>query len=62
MPFIIYKVIIGPHLVYRNILYDQPNSTTFYQKNELAQYKVALAITGAIQGTFQERLIRYGNT
>ena len=28
----IYKAIIRPHLDYENILYDQPNNATFYQK------------------------------
>ena len=38
-------------------LYDQPNNATFCQKNESFQYKAALAITGAIQGTSQEKLL-----
>ena len=53
----IYKAIIRPHLDYGNILYDQLNNTTFCQKIESFQYKAALAITGAIQGTSQEKLL-----
>ena len=35
-------------------MYDQPNNATLCQKIESVQYKVALAITGAIQGTSRE--------
>ena len=38
-------------------MYDQPNNATFFQKVESVQYKVALAIIGAIQGTSQENLL-----
>ena len=51
----IYKAIIKPHLDYGGILYDQPNNVTFCQKIESVQYKTSLAITGAIQGTSQEK-------
>ena len=51
----IYKAIIRPHLDYGDILYDQPNNATFCQKIESVQYKAALAITSAIQGTSQEK-------
>ena len=47
----IYKAIIRPHLDYGDIVYDQPNNATFCQKIKSFQYKAALAITGAIQGT-----------
>ena len=53
----IYKAIIRPHVAYGDILYDQPNNATFCQKTESFQYKAALAITGAIQGTSQEKLL-----
>ena len=53
----IYKAIIRPHLDYGDILYDQPNNATFCQKIESFQYKAALAITGAIQGASQEKLL-----
>ena len=51
----IYKAFIRPHLDYRDILYDQPRNAIFCQKNEPVQYKAALAITGAIQSTSQEK-------
>ena len=44
-----------PHLDYGGILYDQPNNATFSQKTESFQYKQALAITGSIKGTSQEK-------
>ena len=53
----IYKAVIRPHLDYGDILYDQPNNATFCQKIESFQYKAPLAITGAIQGTSQEKLL-----
>ena len=53
----IYKPIIRRHLAYGDILYDQPNNATFCQKYESFQYKAALAISGAIQGTPQEKLL-----
>ena len=53
----IYKAIIRPHLDYGDILYGQPNNATFCQKIESFQYKAALAIAGAIQGTSQEKLL-----
>ena len=49
-------LVIRPHLDYEDILYDQPNNATFCQKIEFIQYKAALAITGAIEGTSQEKL------
>ena len=52
----IYKVIITLHLDYGDILYNQPNNATFYHKIGSFQYKAAFAITGAIQGTSQEKL------
>ena len=55
----IYKAIIRPHLDYGDILYDQPNNATFCQKIETFQYKAALAITGAIQGTSQEKILNW---
>ena len=51
----IYKAIIRPHLDYGDILYDQPNNATFCKKIESLQHKAALTITGAIQGTSQEK-------
>ena len=53
----IYKGIVRPHLNYGDTLRDQPNNATSCQKIESFQYKGALAITGAIQGTSQEKLL-----
>ena len=53
----IYKAFIRPDLDYGDILYDQPNNAAFCQKIESVQYKSALAITGTIQGTSQEKLL-----
>ena len=41
---------------YGDIIYDQPNNDSFCEKLESIQYKAALAITGAIQGTSRERI------
>ena len=54
----IYKSFIKPHLDYADIMYDKPNNTSFKNKLENVQYRVCIAITGAIQGTFRERLYR----
>ena len=54
---VIYKAIIRLHVDYGDILYDQPNHVSFCQKIESFQYKAALAITGAIQGASQEKLL-----
>ena len=45
-----------PHLDYGDIIYDQPNKESLNQKIERIQYNAALAITGAIKGTYQSRL------
>ena len=49
----IYKAFLSPVFDYGNILYDQPQNESFCEKLESVQYKAALAITGAIQGTFR---------
>ena len=49
----VYKVLIRPHLVYEDIIYDQSYKNFFHQK--MSQYNnAALAITGAIRGTSKE--------
>ena len=50
----IYKALLRPLLDYGDITYDQPHNESVCEKLESVQYKVALAITGAIQGTFRE--------
>ena len=53
---IIYKSFVRPQLDYGDIIYDQPNNGSFTQKIERTQYNAALAITGAIKGTSQNKL------
>ena len=43
-------------IVYGDIIYDQPENESFYNKIESVQYKAALAITGAMQGTSRDKL------
>ena len=50
------KSFVRPDFDYGDILYDQPNHKSFYQKIETVQYSAALAITGAIKGTSQIKL------
>ena len=50
----IYKALLRPLLDHGDITYDQPHNESVCEKLESVQYKVALAITGAIQGTFRE--------
>ena len=52
----IYKAFLRPLIDYGDIIYDQPQNESFCDKIESAQYKVALAITGAIQGTSRDKL------
>ena len=47
----IYKAFLRPLIDYGDIIYDQPQNESFCEKIESVQYKAALAITGAIQGT-----------
>ena len=46
----IYKSFIRPHLDYGDVIYDQPLNESLSNRIESIQYKVALAITEAIQG------------
>ena len=45
-----------PLIDYGDIIYDQPHNESFCEKIEAVQYKVALAITGAIQGTSRDKI------
>ena len=47
----IYKAFLRPLIDYGDIIYDQPQNEPFCDKIESVQYKAALAITSAIQGT-----------
>ena len=52
----IYKAFIRPLIDYGDIIYHQPQNESFCDKIEFVQYKAALAITGAIQGTSREKI------
>ena len=52
----IYKAFLRPLIDYGDIIYDQPQNESFCDKLESVQYKAALAITGAIQGTSRDKL------
>ena len=52
----IYKAFLQPLIDYGDIIYDQPKSESFLDKIESVQYKAALAIAGAIQGTSRDKL------
>ena len=54
----IYKAFLRPLIDYGDIIYDQPQNESFCDKIESVQYKAALAIIGAIQGTSQGTFIR----
>ena len=53
---IMYKSLIRHHLDYGDTVYDQPNNSSLSEKIECLQYNAALAITGAIKGSFKEKL------
>ena len=53
---LIYKAYIRPHLDYADVVYDQPQNTSFCNRLESVQYNSCLAITGAIRGTSRNRL------
>ena len=52
----VYKWYVSPHLDYADVVYDQPNNQSLWDRIESAQYNTCLAITGAIRGTRRERL------
>ena len=52
----IYKAFLRPLLNYGDIICDQPHNVSFCEKLESVQYKAALAITGAIQGTSHNKI------
>ena len=51
-----YKTLLRPLLDYGDIIYDQPHNESVCEKLSSVQYKVALAIIGAIQGTSCEKI------
>ena len=52
----IYKALLRPLLDYGDIIFDQPQNESVCEKLESVRYKVALPITGAIQGTSCEKI------
>ena len=52
----IYNSFDKPHLHYCDIIYDQPNNESFWNKIESFQYNAAFEITGAIRATLQTKL------
>ena len=52
----IYKAFLRPLIGYGYIIYDQPQNEYFCEKLESVQYKAALAITDAIQGTSRDKI------
>ena len=51
----VYTAFIRPHLDYGDIIYDQSDNDSFYQKTESIQYNAALATTSAIRDTPREK-------
>ena len=52
------KKFLRPLIDCEGIIYDQPHNSSFCETLESAQYKAALAITGAIQGTSHEKIFQ----
>ena len=52
----IYKAFLRPLIDYGDITYDQLQNKSFCEKLEYVQYKTALAIAGAIQATFRDKI------
>ena len=50
------KAFLRPLLDHDDIIYDQPHNVSFCEKLESVQYKAALAVTGAIQGTSRNKI------
>ena len=51
----IYRAFLRLLIDYGDIIYDQPLNESFCEKLESIQYKTAIAITGAIQGSSREQ-------
>ena len=52
----IYKALLRPILDHGDIIYDQPHNESVCEKLESVQYKVTLAIKGAVQGISCEKI------
>ena len=55
---ILYNSFVRPYLDYGDIIYDQPNNESIYNKLETVQYNAVLTITGSIQGTSKAKLYK----
>ena len=51
-----YIAFLRPLIDYGDIIYDQPQNESIYEKLESVQFKAALAITDAIQGTSRDKI------
>ena len=54
----IYKSFLRSHLHYRDIFYERAFNESFHHYLESIQYNATIAITGAISGTFSEKLFQ----
>ena len=52
----IYKLFVRPDIDYGDVFYDEPNKEHFCNMIERVQYNTALAITGAVKGTSQQKI------
>ena len=52
----IYKAFLRPLIDYGDTIYEQPQNESFCEKLKSVQYKVALAITGAIKRSSREKI------
>ena len=52
----IYKSVVRSHLGYGDIIYDSVYNFSFHQRLESIQNNAAPVITGAIRGTYREKL------
>ena len=54
----LYKSLVRPHSDYGDIVYDQPNNQSFFNKIEAVQYIAALTITNTVKGSFRMKLYK----
>ena len=52
----IYKAFLRTLFDYGGIIYDQPHNVSCFEKLESIQYKAALVIKGAMQGTSDNKI------
>ena len=52
----IYKAFLRSLIDYGDIIFNQPQTESFCEELESVQYKAAIAITGAIQGTSRNKI------